>query len=132
MTPFSMKFKKNYVFDYNDANFNAQLSLIFNAQLSLLKQYLIFENSVKLTFFSKNKFYDRRKSSLTKYYCIRSTSVFKNFLRSPLIWMFFSKTSYIKIEQIQQKYLGIVYNEPHISIEELLIMTKVLVSIANK
>ena len=76
MTLFSMKFKKNYVFDYNDANFNAQLSLIFNAQLSLLKQYLIFENSVKLTFFSKNNFYDRKESSLTKYHCIGNYQCF--------------------------------------------------------
>ena len=51
---------KDMFFDYNDFNFNAQLSL------------LIFENnnvieSVKFAFFSENKFYDGKESSLTKY-----------------------------------------------------------------
>ena len=43
--------------------------------------------------------------------------------------MFCSKTSYNKIEQIQKTSLQIVYNEPHISLEEL--MTKALVSVVN-
>ena len=56
-------------FDYNNVN--------FNAQLSRLKLYQIFENSVtvdyiKLASSSENKFYDRKESSLTKYYRIRS------------------------------------------------------------
>lgn len=45
--------------------------------------------------------------------------------------MFCNKISYRKIERIQKKYLREVYNEPHISLEELLIMKKILVSIAN-
>ena len=57
------------LFDYNDVN--------FNARLSLLKQYVIFENSVikekiRLKFSSENKFYNRKESSLTKYYRISS------------------------------------------------------------
>ena len=52
-----MKFKKIYFFDYIDVN--------FNAPPSLFKQYTIFGNSVlieqvKLTFFSEDKFYDRK------------------------------------------------------------------------
>ena len=35
--------------------------------------------------------------------------------------MFCSKTSYKEIEQIQKRGLRIVYNEPHMSLEELLI-----------
>ena len=35
--------------------------------------------------------------------------------------MFCSKTSYEKIEQIQKRGLQIVCNEPHMSLEELLI-----------
>ena len=38
-----------------------------------------------------------------------------------IIWMFSSKTSYKKIEQIQKRGLRIVYNEPNMSLEELLI-----------
>ena len=38
---------------------------------------------VALSFFAENKFYDRKGSSLTKYYCIR-TKFFKKLLRSPL------------------------------------------------
>ena len=54
-------------FDYNDVN--------FNARLSLLKSYAIFQNNViaeqmKLRSFSENKFCDRRESFLTKYYRI--------------------------------------------------------------
>ena len=43
-----------------------------------------------------------------------------------IIWMFYSKTSLIKIEQIQKRGLRIVYKEPHMSLE---FVTKVLVSI---
>ena len=69
LTYFSMKFKKKYFFDYSDINFNARLSLI--------KYNAIFQNSItkehiKLTFSWENKFYDRKESSLTKYYHIRS------------------------------------------------------------
>ena len=35
--------------------------------------------------------------------------------------MFCSKTGHKKIEQIQKRGLGIVYNEPHMLLEELLI-----------
>ena len=36
---------------------------------------------MKLTFFSENKFHDRKESSLTKYYCIRrKLTVIKTFL----------------------------------------------------
>ena len=36
-------------------------------------------------FYSENKLYDRKESSLTKYYCVRSKlTVSENFLRSPL------------------------------------------------
>ena len=35
--------------------------------------------------------------------------------------MFYSETSYKKIEQIQKRDLRIVYNEPRMSLEELLI-----------
>ena len=38
-----------------------------------------------------------------------------------IIWMFCSKTSYNRIEQIQKRGLGIVYSEPHMSLEDLLI-----------
>ena len=38
-----------------------------------------------------------------------------------IIWMFCSKISYKKIEQIQKRGLQIVYNEPQMSLEELLI-----------
>ena len=34
--------------------------------------------------------------------------------------MFYSKTNYQKIEQIQKRGLLIVYNEPHMPLEELL------------
>ena len=60
-TFFSIEFIKNLCFfDYNDINFSAQQSL------------LIFENnnvieSMKFAFFSENKFYDGKESSLTKY-----------------------------------------------------------------
>ena len=54
--------------DYSDVN--------FSARLSLLKLCTIFKNGVieqiKLTFSSENKFYDRKESSLTKCYHIRS------------------------------------------------------------
>ena len=51
------------------------MTLTSNAQLSLLKKYVILENTVKQIkpmFFLESKFYDRKESSLTKYYCIRS------------------------------------------------------------
>ena len=38
-----------------------------------------------------------------------------------IIWMFYSETSYKRIEQIQKRDLRIVYNEPQMSLEELLI-----------
>ena len=38
-----------------------------------------------------------------------------------IIWMFCCKTSHTKIKQIQKRDLRIVYNEPHVSLEELLI-----------
>ena len=41
---------------------------------------------MKLTFLLENKLYDRKESSPTKYYCIRSNSFLKNFLRSPLTY----------------------------------------------
>ena len=67
-------------FDYNDVN--------FNTRLCLLKYYAIFENSaiiewIKLTLSSENKFCDKKESSLTKYYRIRS-KLTVNFLRTPL------------------------------------------------
>ena len=40
--------------------------------------------------------------------------------------MFCSKTSYKKIEQIQKRGLRLVYNESHISLEELLIHDQVI------
>ena len=61
LTYFSTK-SRDILFDYNDVN--------FNARLSLLNQCVIFQNSVikksiKLTFSLENKFYDRKESSLT-------------------------------------------------------------------
>ena len=47
-----------------------------------------------------------------------------------IIWIFFSKASYKKIKEIQEKRLPIVYNEPHMSLEEPL-MTKELISVGN-
>ena len=49
----------------------------FNARLSLLKQYAIFENSViikinKTLFFLEKQVYDRKESSVIKYSRIRS------------------------------------------------------------
>ena len=57
-----------------------------NNMLSLKIAY----NRIKLTFSSENKFYDRKESSLTKYYCIQS---------SPLIY----------ICKLQQIYLGLIF-----------------------
>ena len=39
---------------------------------------------------------------------------------SSIIWMFCNKTNYKKIEKIQKRGLRIVYNEPQMSLEELL------------
>ena len=39
----------------------------------------------------------------------------------PIIWMFYSKTSYKKIEQVQKRAFRIANNEPNMSLEELLI-----------
>ena len=47
-------------FDYNDINFNAQLSLVIFESNNVIE-------SVKFAFFSENKFYDGKESSLTKY-----------------------------------------------------------------
>ena len=38
-----------------------------------------------------------------------------------MIWMICNKTSYKRIEQILKRGLQMVYNEPHMSLEELLI-----------
>ena len=38
-----------------------------------------------------------------------------------IIWMYCSETSYKKNEQIQKRGLRMVYSEPHMSLEELLI-----------
>ena len=38
-----------------------------------------------------------------------------------IIWMFCSKTTYKKIKQTQKSGLRVVYNEPHISLDKLLI-----------
>ena len=54
------------------------------------------------------------------------------FIYCSIIWMFCSKTSYKIIEQIQKRGSRIVCNEPHMSLEELLILTKALVSVVNK
>ena len=78
---FQRNLKRHIFFDYNDVN--------FSARLSLFKQYAIFENNVikdwiKLVFFLENKLYDRKESSLTKCYCIRSKlTVLKKFLMFP-------------------------------------------------
>ena len=54
------------------------------------------------------------------------------FIYCSIIWMFCSKTGYKIIEQIQKRGSRIVCNEPHMSLEELLILTKALVSVVNK
>ena len=46
--------------------------------------------------------------------------------------MFYSETSYKRIEQIQKRDLRIVYNEPQMSLEELLIRDQGIVSIVSK
>ena len=47
--------------------------------------------------------------------------VLAQFYYCSIIWMFCSKTGHKKIDEIQKRGLRIVYNEPHMSQEELLI-----------
>ena len=53
-------------------------------------------------------------------YCI-TLFFLSQFNYCSIIWMFYSETSYKRIEQIQKRDLRIVYNEPQMSLEELLI-----------
>ena len=81
-------------FDHNDVNFNTQLSLI--------KYCMIFENSVRINKVTLSS----KKSYLTKYYHVNcKLTAFKNFLLSPLIFMFsFLKKSAFQ-EQENPRYL---------------------------
>ena len=52
---------------------------------------------------------------------LNNAFILSQFNYCSIVWMFCSKTSYKKIQEIQKGYLRIVFNEPHMSLEELLI-----------
>ena len=61
--------------------------------------HIFFNKKIKIGRPEHLLFYDKKQSSLTKYYCIRSKlTVFKNFLRSPLI------TKFIIVESNTETY----------------------------
>ena len=52
---------------------------------------------------------------------LNNSFILSQFNCCTILWMFYSKTSYKKSEQIQKRGLQIAYNEPLMSLEELLI-----------
>ena len=57
------------------------------------------------------------KQAKLRYNCF----ILSQFNYCSIIWIFCSKTSYRKIEQIRKRVLRIVYDEPRMFLEELLI-----------